>query len=115
MLTRIQTYLIYLLFLFSYKFHTLQYKLCINMTSRLTISIDNESKKKLHLLAKNRQRSVSRLIKELIINESKKAKIKTSNKSLGTYLSNLPLTEIPDYRNDKEMFGKLKEEKHLGK
>lgn len=85
------------------------------MTSRLTISIDNEAKKKLHLLAKKRQRSVSRLIKELIIEESKKAKIKTSDKSLGTHLSNLQLTEIPDYKNDKEMFGKLKEEKHMGK
>lgn len=85
------------------------------MTSRLTISIDNEAKRKLHLLAKSRDRSVSRLIKELIIEESKKARIKTSNKSLGTYLSNLPLSEIPDYKNDKEMFGKLKEEKNLGK
>ncbi|HUZ59388.1 MAG TPA: DUF6364 family protein [Hanamia sp.] len=84
------------------------------MTSRLTISIDNDAKKKLFLLAKSRDRSVSRLIKELIINESKKAKIKTSNKSLGTYLSNLPLTEIPDYRNDKEMFGKLKGRKTPG-
>lgn len=85
------------------------------MTSRLTISIDNEAKKKLHLLAKNRQRTVSRLIKELIIEESKKQKIETSANSLGTYLSNLQLTEIPGYKNDKEMFGKLKEEKHLGK
>ncbi|MEO9069421.1 MAG: ribbon-helix-helix domain-containing protein [Ginsengibacter sp.] len=93
----------------------MQYKVCINMTSRLTISIDSEAKKKLHLLAKNRQRSVSRFIKELIMEESKKAKIKTSDKSLGTYLSNLPLTEIPNYKNDKEIFGKLKEDKHLGK
>ncbi len=85
------------------------------MISRLTISIDIDVKKKLHLLAKNRQRSVSKLINELIVEESKKAKIKTSKKSLGTYLSNLPLTEIPDYRNDKEMLGILKEEKHLGK
>lgn len=86
-----------------------------NMTSRLTISLDIDVKKKLHLLAKNRQRSVSRLIKELIIEESQKSKIKISGKSLGTYLANLPLTEIPDYKNDKEMLGKLKEEKHLRK
>ena len=85
------------------------------MTSRLTISIDTDVKKKLHLLAKNRQRSVSGLIKELIMEESKKTKIKTSKESLGTYLSKLPLTEIPKYKNDKELIGKLKEEKFLNK
>jgi len=85
------------------------------MTSRLTISIDTDVKKKLHLLAKNRQRSVSGLIKELILDESKKTKIKTPDKSLGTYLSKLPLTEIPVFKNDKELLGKLKEEKFLNK
>lgn len=85
------------------------------MTSRLTISIDTDVKKKLHLLAKNRQRSVSGLIKELIMEESKKSKIKTSKEGLGTYLSKLTLTEIPSYKNDKELLGRLKEEKFLCK
>ncbi len=85
------------------------------MTSRLTISIDNDVKKRLHLLAKNRQRTISGLIKELITEESNKVKIKTSKKGLGTYLSNLTLSEIRDFRSDKEMLGKLKEEKHLRK
>lgn len=85
------------------------------MTSRLTISIDTDVKKKLHLLAKNRQRSVSGLIRELIMEESKKSKIKTTKQGLGTYLSNLSLTEIPGFKNDKELLGKLKEEKFIGK
>lgn len=85
------------------------------MTTRVTISLESNIKKKLHLLAKNRKRSVSGLIKELIIEESKKTKIKTSDKGLGTYLSTLSLTEIPDYKSDRELLGKLKEEKHLGK
>ena len=86
------------------------------MTSRLTISINTEVKKKLHLLAKKKQRTVSRLINELIHEEAKKEKLKISNLGLGTYLTNLPLKEIPsNFKNDKEMLGKLKEEKHLGK
>lgn len=85
------------------------------MTSRLTISIDTDVKKRLHLLAKNRKRSVSGLIKELIMEESKKTKIKTSKESLGTYLSKLALKEIPSFKNDKEMLGRLKEVKFLSK
>lgn len=84
------------------------------MTSRLTISINTEVKKKLHLLAKKKQRTVSRLINELIHEEAKKEKLKISNSGLGTYLTNLPLKEISaNFKNDKEMVGKLKEEKHL--
>lgn len=86
------------------------------MISRLTISINTEVKKKLHLLAKKKQRTVSRLINELIHEEAKKEKLKISNSGLGTYLTNLPLEEIPEnFNNDKEMLGKLKEDKHLGK
>lgn len=86
------------------------------MISRLTISINTEVKKKLHLLAKKKQRTVSRLINELIHEEAKKEKLKISNSGLGTYLTNLPLKEIPaNFNNDKEMLGKLKEDKHLGK
>ena len=85
------------------------------MTSRVTISIDNDVKKRLYLLAKNRKRTISGLIKELVTEEANKVKIKTSKKGLGTHLSNLTLSEIPGYRSDKEMLGKLKEEKHLRK
>lgn len=85
------------------------------MTSRVTISIDSDLKKRLHLLAKNRQRTISGLLTELITEEAKKEKIKTSKKRLGTYLSNLTLSEIPEYRSDKEMLGNLKEDKHLRK
>ena len=77
--------------------------------------MDNDVKKRLHLLAKNRQRTISGLITELITEEAKKEKIKTSKKGLGTYLSNLTLSEIPEYRSDKEMLGNLKEDKHLRK
>jgi hypothetical protein len=69
----------------------------------------------LHLLAKNRQRTISGLITELITEEAKKEKIKTSKKGLGTYLSNLTLSEIPAYINDREILGNLKEDKHLRK
>lgn len=85
------------------------------MTSRVTISIDSDLKKRLHLLAKNRQRTISGLLTELITEEAKKEKIKTPKKRLGTYLSNLTLSEIPEYRSDKEMLGNLKEDKHLRK
>jgi len=40
----------------------------------------------------------SRLINDLINEESKKIKLKTSGKGLGTYLSELPLNEIPDFK-----------------
>jgi metal-responsive CopG/Arc/MetJ family transcriptional regulator len=83
------------------------------MTSRVTISIDSDLKKRLQLLAKNRQRTISGLITELITQEAKKEKIKTSKKGLGTYLSNLTLSEIPEYRSDQEMLANLKEDKHL--
>ncbi|MGI8583175.1 MAG: hypothetical protein ACR2KX_13310 [Chitinophagaceae bacterium] len=67
-------------------------------------------------MAKKKQRTVSRLINELIHEEAKKEKLKISNSGLGTYLTNLPLKEIPEnFNNDKEMLGKLKEDKHLGK
>jgi metal-responsive CopG/Arc/MetJ family transcriptional regulator len=85
------------------------------MTSRVTISIDSDLKKRLQLLAKNRQRTISGLITELITQEAKKEKIKTSKKGLGTYLSNLTLSEIPEYRSDQEMLANLKEDKHLRK
>jgi predicted CopG family antitoxin len=81
--------------------------------SQLTITLDDNVKKKLHLLAKKRNSTVSKLINELINEESKKIKMKTPAKGLGTYLSELPLTPIPDFKNEKEMLGKLKEEKHL--
>ena len=86
------------------------------MTLRITISLKPDVKKRLHLLAKKRQRTVSRLINELIDEEAKKEKLKTSNSGLGTWLTNLPLKEFPaNFKNDKEILGKLKEEKHLGK
>ena len=86
------------------------------MTSRITISIQPEVKKRLHLLAKRKQRTVSRLINDLINEVANKEKIKTSNTGLGTYLSNLPLKEIStDFKTDKELIGKLKEERHLKK
>jgi macrodomain Ter protein organizer (MatP/YcbG family) len=86
------------------------------MTSRVTISIKPEVKKKLHLLAKKKQRTVSRLINELIHEEAKKQKLKISNSGLGSYLCNLPLKEnTKKFKDDKEMLGKLKEEKHLRK
>ena len=81
--------------------------------SRLTISINDEAKKTLHLLAKKRKRTVSGIINELIDQESRKIKSKTTAKGLGTYLSELPIKEIPAFKNEKEMLGKLKEEKHL--
>ena len=83
------------------------------MTSRLTINIDNDVKRKLQILARSKQLSVSSTIKELIIEEYRKTDVKASETSLGTYLANLLLTEIPDYKNDKEKLGKLKDEKHL--
>lgn len=46
------------------------------MTSRITISLQHDVKKTLHLLAKNGQRTVSRLINELIKEEAKKIKLK---------------------------------------
>ncbi|HEY8689187.1 MAG TPA: CopG family transcriptional regulator [Chitinophagaceae bacterium] len=86
------------------------------MTSRITISLNPEVKKRLHLLAKKRQRTISRLINELIHEEAKKEKLKISAHGLGTYLSNLPLKgEHENFKNDKELVGKLKEEKHLRK
>ncbi len=85
------------------------------MATRITISIQPEVKKRLHILAKKRQRTISRLINELIHEEAKKEKVKASNTGLGTYLSNLPLKEItPGFKTDKEIIGGLKEEKHLG-
>jgi predicted CopG family antitoxin len=81
--------------------------------SRLTISINDEAKKKLHLLAKKRKRTISGIINELIDQESKKIKLKARAKGLGTYLSELPIQEIPAFKNEKEMLGKLKEEKHM--
>jgi hypothetical protein len=83
--------------------------------SQLTIDINDDAKKKLNLLAKKRKSTVANLIKELIIEETKKMSLQTSKKRLGTYLSELPLAKIPDYVNDKEMLGKLRQEKHLGK
>ncbi len=85
------------------------------MSSRLTISIDETAKKKLSLLAKKRKRTESEFISDLINKESEKMKLKISRKGLGTYLSELPLTTIPNFKNEKEMLGKLKEEKHLRK
>lgn len=80
---------------------------------QLTISIDNYAKRKLYLLAKKRNQTESELINEWINEESEKIKLKISGKGLGTYLSELPLTGTPDFRNEKEMFGMLKEEKHV--
>lgn len=86
------------------------------MATRITISLQPEVKKRLHLLAKKRQRTVSRLINDLIHEEAKKEKVKISNTGLGTYLSSLPLKEIAtDFKTDKEMIGRLKEERHLRK
>ena len=85
------------------------------MTSRLIIRIDTDVKKRLQNLAKSRELSVSSMIKELIIEEYRKTDVKASDKSLGTYLTNTLLTGIPDYKNDKEKLGKLKDEKHLNR
>lgn len=91
------------------------YKLRI-MTLRITISLKPEVKRGLHLLAKKRQRTVSRLINELIEEEAKKEKLQIPTAGLGSWLTNLSLKEFPgNFKNDKEMLGKLKEEKHLGK
>lgn len=80
---------------------------------QVTITVDDNVKRKLHLLAKKRNRTVSRLINELINEESKKIEMKSATKGLGTYLSELPLTAIPGFKNEKKMLGKLKEDKHL--
>ena len=86
------------------------------MTSRVTISMQPEVKKKLHLLAKRRHRSVSKFLNELIDEEAKKEKVQTSKVGLGTYLSNLPLKKFsPANKTDKEIIGDLREEKHLKK
>ena len=86
------------------------------MTTRITISMKPEIKIRLHLLAKKRQRTVSRLINELIHEEARKEKVQSTNSGLGTYLINLPLKETDKkFNNVKEMLGKLKEEKHLRK
>lgn len=59
---------------------------------------------------------MSRLINELLHEEAKKEKLKISNSGLGTYLTNLPLKEIPaNFKTDKEMLGKLKDEKYFGR
>ena len=42
-------------------------------------------------------------------------KLKIPRKGLGTYLSELTLADIPNFKNEKEILGKLKEEKHSRK
>ena len=81
--------------------------------AQLTINIKADVKEKLQLLAKKRKSTVSNLINELVIAETEKIKLKPSKKGLGTYLSELPIKEIPVYKSDKELLGRLKQEKQL--
>ena len=81
--------------------------------AQLTINIQEDVKEKLHLLAKKRKSTVSKIIKEMVIAETRKIKSRPSKKALGTYLSELPIKEMPAYKSDKELLGKLKEEKQL--
>ncbi len=86
------------------------------MISRVTISLEPEIKKKLHVLAKRKQRTVSRFINELISEEANKEQITISKAGLGTHLANLSLTDLPkNFKSDKEIVSLLKEEKHLRK
>lgn len=81
--------------------------------TQLTIDLNEDVKEELLLLAKKRNSSVSDLIRELIKKERNKLNFKPSKKGLGTYLTELPINEVPDFKNDKEFLEKLKEEKHL--
>lgn len=81
--------------------------------TQLTINIKEDVKDKLQLLAKSRNSSVSDVIEDLIDKETGEGKVKPSKKGLGTYLSELPLKEVPEFNNEREFLGKMKEENQL--
>lgn len=83
------------------------------MTTKVTISVDEQIKQSMTALARKRKRTVSGLISDMITKEAKKEHINVSGKGLGSLLRSHDNILGEDTNKDyKTLLGEILEAKH---